>query len=598
MWDRLVLTAIVALAALACLVLATGHLSALVRHGGWPRYQPRDIPGVLARVVAAPEDPGRAWDLVNRGAAPPGPIGWWATFAVLATVAGAPVVLALTKSRRRRAPGATWGKHRQLRRLGAKRQSGRLNLGRVDHRLLAVEARHSLLVLGPTQSGKTTGLALPAILEWAGPVVATSTKGDLIEHSIGWRSHRGEVHVFDPSAATRYHPSGWTPLARCDSWPGANQAAWELAMAGKAAAGTGVNLAELWYSGAAKVLAPYLHAAACSGRTIADVARWIDAEERDEVARLLQRRHSDATLALNALFKREDRSRSSLFQVMQQILSVYLEPTVARSAERHDIVPGDLLDGENTLYVIAPHKKQDRFRPLFATLIGQVLDAAYQRHASTGRPLDPPLLLVLDEAANIAPIDDLPTVASTAAAVGIQVVTIFQDIAQVEARYGNGAGTIVNNHRAKLWLPGISDLDTLELPSRLAGEEEIERPSVTTDATGRRSNTSGTHWRRLLPADLVRQLGDGEGILLYGNLPPVRLRLRPWFASRRLRRRAEHPQRELPPCPLPPAPDAMNAPTEAPPPPASVGPTGGAGSISVLEAARARRVQRREGEQP
>jgi type IV secretory pathway TraG/TraD family ATPase VirD4 len=161
---------------------------------------------------------------------------------------------------------------------------------------------------------------------------------------------------------------------------------------------------------------------------------------------------------------------------------------------------------------------------------------------ASDQPLAAPLLLVLDEAANIAPVEDLPTVASTAAAMGLQLVTVFQDVAQIKGRYGDAAGTVVNNHRAKLFLPGISDLDTLDLTSRLVGEHETERDSVTRDITGRRSNTTASHWRRLLPPELVRQLKDGEGVLLYGNLPSIRVRLRPWYRNRVLRRRANHAQ--------------------------------------------------------
>ena len=41
---------------------------------------------------------------------------------------------------------------------------GRLVIGRVGRRLIAAEKRQSLIVFGPTQTGKTTGLAIPAIL--------------------------------------------------------------------------------------------------------------------------------------------------------------------------------------------------------------------------------------------------------------------------------------------------------------------------------------------------------------------------------------------------------------------------------------------------
>jgi len=423
-----------------------------------------------------------------------------------------------------------------------------------------VEARHSVLVFGPTQSGKTTGLAIPAILEWPGPVVATSTKGDLIDNTIGWRATLGPVHVFDPAASTSYEPASWTPLAGAGSWDGACKAAWDLAMAGKAAVGGTMSLADFWFSGAAKSLAPYLLAAAVTDRPIAQVARWIDAEERAEVLSIVRHVEPDAVLALEATFRREERARSSLFQVMQQILAAYLDPAVAASAERCDFDVPQLLDGTpHTLYVTSPHRDQARLRPVFATLIGQVVAAVYDQVARSQQPLDPPMLLVLDEAANIAPVEELAALASTASAMGLQLVTVFQDLAQVKARYGPASGTVVNNHRATLLLPGIKDVETLQLTAHLGGDHEVDRDSVTRGIDGRRSKTTASQWRQLLPADRTRTLAVGAGVLLYGNVPPLEVKLRPWFRDRRLRRRGRLPYRPSSAAPIEP----HDSPTES-----------------------------------
>ena len=44
-------------------------------------------------------------------------------------------------------------------------QRGRITLGRDGAGLLAAERGQSVLAIAPTQSGKTTGLAIPNILE-------------------------------------------------------------------------------------------------------------------------------------------------------------------------------------------------------------------------------------------------------------------------------------------------------------------------------------------------------------------------------------------------------------------------------------------------
>jgi hypothetical protein len=51
---------------------------------------------------------------------------------------------------------------------------------------------------------------------------------------------------------------------------------------------------------------------------------------------------------------------------------------------------------------------------------------------------------------------------------------------------------------------------------------------------GRASLTQSTAYRRLLPPEALRQLKPRRGLLVYGHLPPVQIRLRPWFRSHRL----------------------------------------------------------------
>jgi type IV secretory pathway TraG/TraD family ATPase VirD4 len=47
--------------------------------------------------------------------------------------------------------------------------------------------------------------------------------------------------------------------------------------------------------------------------------------------------------------------------------------------------------------------------------------------------------------------------------------------------------------------------------------------------------TSATTVRRLAPPDAVRRIRPGEGVLLYRDLPPIRLALRPWYDDPGLR---------------------------------------------------------------
>jgi hypothetical protein len=76
----------------------------------------------------------------------------------------------------------------------------------------------------------------------------------------------------------------------------------------------------------------------------------------------------------------------------------------------------------------------------------------------------------------------------------------------------------------------------LDYVSRLLADEEIRQTSATSGEHGRRSTTESSTFRSLAPANVIREGDVGTGVLIYGGLPPAFVRLRPWFAERRLRR--------------------------------------------------------------
>ena len=97
---------------------------------------------------------------------------------------------------------------------------------------------------------------------------------------------------------------------------------------------------------------------------------------------------------------------------------------------------------------------------------------------------------------------------------------------------------LFHNHRAKILLSGVSDPATLEALSSLVGDSADCEASETLGADGARTTTESVAHRRLAPADSLRRIAPGHGLLLYGHLPPIQLALRPWFEDRHLMARA------------------------------------------------------------
>jgi len=451
--------------------------------------------------------------------------------------------------------GARWATRRDLRPLIVARGggTGRVVLGRVGRSLVATESRHSVLVVGPTQSGKSTAIAVPALLEWDGPVVATSVKDDLVAATVGWRSTHGRCWIFDPTTErTGAGPGGgiggaparstWSPLAEASTWGGAQRmAAW---LVDATPARGGMTDGAFWFAAAAKLLAPLLLAASRQGATMAEVVAWNNAADFTEPLALLDAgSEPEAAMALAAGAGRDPRLRSSIITTLETVLAPFEDPAVARATAGCDIDPLTLLRGRHSLYLCGPSHEQARVQGLFAALVSSVVASAFDLVHRQGHPLDPPLLIVLDEAANIAPLRDLDTLASTASGMGIQVVTICQDLAQLGARYGaERSRSIANNHRAKVILSGVADLGTLDLVSGLAGDTAVREETLTRDLRdGRRTRSSGVAFRRLVATDELRRIPPGDGVLIYGHLPVARLGLRPWYGDANLRRRVGSP---------------------------------------------------------
>ena len=133
----------------------------------------------------------------------------------------------------------------------------------------------------------------------------------------------------------------------------------------------------------------------------------------------------------------------------------------------------------------------------------------------------PPLLLMLDEAANIAPIPDLPAMLSEAGGQGLQVVVVLQDISQARRRWPRDADGLLSLFAARVILSGIADVKTLEQLSLLAGD--YDRPVQTTTTQrpaaalpfGRATATSSDSWttrrERRLPLDEDRTTAPRPG---------------------------------------------------------------------------------------
>jgi type IV secretion system protein VirD4 len=562
--DQALLTIVGILLGATFVLWLTGQVAGFVNSGRWPSVTLAEMGSVVTGVPRHPLDPAIAWPADARPLLP-GPVLFWATFMVLLAVLviGWMFLSMLLRSARQRmgravvveravAPAdqvgpAGWARPQLFRELYVRGPvPWRVTLGRVNGRLVAAEALQSVIALGPTQSQKTSGLTIPAILEWEGPVLAACVKPDVIRSTIGRRWQKGEVFLYDPAGATGMEANTWSPLPRCETWEGAYRMALSLVDASRLASRADREL-EAIPGATTNLLAAMLLAAAISGRAMADVLRWGQRQDRAEVTAAINVANEPAAGdAFESIWSLSEQRRSQVYSQVLGVIAAYTDPTVREASAGTRFTAERLLDGvANTAYVNLPAHEQRRLGPLSVALVQDVVELAFERARNRGGPIDPALLVVLDDAASSAALPQLDMYATSAGGHGVQLVTTFRHLSQMRARYDERAEAVFANHRAKVILSGVTDGETLALLSHLLGDETIRQlatPSALAKAAKDRGEGDQPRGPRVparggrgaSPAEALGWISPGHGVLLYGHLPPAPITLRPWFRDRQL----------------------------------------------------------------
>lgn len=548
----------------------------------------------VPRLPASMGSPAEAWAEPYAAALPGAPLYWVCTAATTAGIA-VPIVLVvrwLTRSKvgtAKRRPLGVDGRTRFAKRrdldplLVSGPTPGRFIIARVGRRLVATEEppprtqpsrlarrrsrrgdRGAVALVGPSRSGKTTA-AVAGILEWDGPCVLSSVKADLLATTAGWRSTLGEVRVYDPtsSTATTGTAALWSPLQQAGTVVGAQRAA--RALCDAAPRGGVEGGMDFWLAQAEILLSSLMFVAHNAHRDMGAVCEWVLTQDRPselgpgEVRTALDalalknnaavsRGAVEVAKGLVSVWEMEERTRSSIYATAQTVIWPWTDPGVAASARSPKGKKGSggfvgvdlawLLEGSNTVYLCSPIEDQRRLAPAFGGLLNDLINQAYRHVAATGKPLDPPLLVVIDEAGN-TPLRSLPEYASTLAGLGVLLVTIWQSLAQLEVAYSKASDTILTNHLTKVFYAGLSDPASLQYVDRVLGEAEVDtRSHSAAERISGGSDQFSTTRVPLAPAHVLRQMRPGDALLVHGTLPPAHVRTRPFYRSAHLAKRS------------------------------------------------------------
>jgi type IV secretory pathway TraG/TraD family ATPase VirD4 len=389
-----------------------------------------------------------------------------------------------------------------------------------------------LAFMGP-RSGKTTSLGIPYVLSAPGPVVATSIRADLWAATAELRAAaRSQVWVFDPQHITAAGQRWWwNPLAGLVTVEAAHRLAGHFVLTVDDS-----TKRDIWGPAAQELLASLLLAAAASLRTLRDVSRWLDDPGSPTPAELLDAAGYRALAsALRGAQHGASETRDGIYQTARTAAKCLHDEeimawvTPPRPAGLPAFDPARFPVTRDVLYLIT--ESRSAAAPLIAGLTDTAMRAGRRAAERAGGRLDPPMVLVLDEAANICRIADLPDLYSHLGGRGMIPVTILQTYEQGVTVWGEpGMAALWGSATKKLIGAGVDSPRLARDVAVLVGHHDVPVRSISV-GDGRASEQISLQRRLILEAADIRAIKRGTALLLATGTRPALIGLRPWHAS-------------------------------------------------------------------
>src|ERR1700722_13708763 len=404
-----------------------------------------------------------------------------------------------------------------------------------------------LLTVAPTRSGKGVSAVIPALLTFQGSMVVTDLKAE--NFAVTARARRGmgqRVLALDPFGVATSRSSetaAFNPLDRIDACR-ADAIDDARALADMLVVPDGRDAKEAFWDEEARAVLTglILHAASDSDpaeRTLTAVHRLLSRGPRAFTALLKVRASSRAAggavaRAAAQVAQKGPRERAAVLSTAQSHTHFLESPRMAAvlGETRVPIDRAIASRAPTSLYLILPPEHLDGYRRWLRLMIGSAIQRLTRRRQSGIRTL-----FLLDEFAHLGRMRPVGPGVTLAGGYGATFWLLVQSMAQLRSVYGEAAaGTFLANADV-LQAFGITDWETADHLSRLAGDATVRIGATTTTARGETSHLDGERGRRLITPDEIRLLPPDRALLIVRALSPI--------AARRSDYRRDRPFRGL-----------------------------------------------------
>jgi len=346
---------------------------------------------------------------------------------------------------------------------------------------------HHVVVVGPSGAGKTTSVIVPWLLGGLGcgyTVVTIDVKGDLLDKvrdevgsAFPQRDALVSIDYRSPNESLK-----WNWIDEMDS-PEAIDGVVQ-AINGK---DPPPNTDPYHYYSDAEILRALLEVASTHpDRRYLTTKNLVILLRNQANFTKLAARHPDACHRVTDLVNLYPDEYAKKISGVAARLGVMTNSKLEAITNNSEIKSAEILQEQRLLSVVAPMQDGLMARSLSALFINQLLHHAFGRF---GNRSGYPLLLVIDEAAQLADRIDLPNVLSVARSSGVAIVIALQDVAHIKDK--DERSVILANCGTMICFGGVSNI-TAETMSNRLGQHPVQTASLSTGLSGDRTRNVRT----------------------------------------------------------------------------------------------------------
>ncbi|MFE0453080.1 type IV secretory system conjugative DNA transfer family protein [Streptomyces sp. NPDC058914] len=377
------------------------------------------------------------------------------------------------------------------------------------------------------RAGKSTALAIPVAEEAPGALLMTSNKADVYAATLASRSRIGTTWVFDTQGVAQAERTmWWDMIAQAETLEGAERLASHFV-----AQVSSEQADPFWSQSAQDLLVGLFRAAWWDGGTVRDVMKWLADPREKAPLRILYANEPVLAEQVDSSVNIAEETQSGVFQNARTAMSALRDEKVlawVTPDERHPrFNPEHFATSKDTLYLLS--KKGGPTSALVAALADAVFTAAAEAGERAGGRLPEPMRAVLDEAANICKIADLPDLYSHLGSRGITPFVILQSYRQGVKAWGEvGMDAMWSAATAKVIGVGLDDAKFAADISSLVGAHFVHRGSYSKGKEGYSRSVSEQR-EQVMDAAEIRAMRKGTALLMATGMPVAQIALRPWY---------------------------------------------------------------------